>query len=91
MMGCISDSERPISMMEKSPEVIVAAPAVMDVRYASAVIHSSSADPVHASASSQLEAHLGVETAMAVENISTAECKSDVSTVHGASGNIGKA
>ena len=93
MMGCISDSEHAISIMEKSlprdtPEVIMAAPTVMDVRYASAVIHSSSADP--ASASSRLEVHLSFPV-MAIENTSTAQCESDVSTVHGASSNIGKA
>jgi hypothetical protein len=64
----------------------MAAPAVMDVKYASAVIYNSSADN---SASSRREAHLTCP-AIAVENTTTAEYEPNFSTVHGASGNIGK-
>ncbi|KAM3228658.1 hypothetical protein ACQJBY_059959 [Aegilops geniculata] len=87
--GC--NSELPIgSMVEKSSSrdtpqpIIMAASAVMDVQYASSVIHNSGGDPAYASASSNREAHLTCPVT-GVENTTAAEYGLNFSMVHGVS------
>ena len=68
---------------------MTAGSTVKDVEHASAVIHNSSVDPRHASASSHRTADLTCP-ATSAENTSTAEYESNLSMVDGASGNIHK-
>ncbi|XP_044452886.1 uncharacterized protein [Triticum aestivum] len=88
LTGCIS--ELPISLVEnfssrdKLQQIVTAASTVKDVEHVSAVIHNSSVDPRHASASSHRTADLTCP-ATSAENTSTAEYESNLSMVDGAS------